>query len=181
MVARWTAHHPDLYVSVNVSARSVHGALVDRVSDALVRHSLAPRHLKLELTESVLVGTTVVVTDALAGLRHLGVGLFIDDFGTGFSSLSYLHQFPADCIKLDRTFVMALDGHRTPDIVETIVSLSRRIGATVIAEGIETETQLRALRALGCVTGQGFLFAPAVPAETATLLVEQHRVWSLAA
>lgn len=181
MAARWTAHHPDLYVSVNVSARSVHGALVDRVSEALVRHSLAPRHLKLELTESVLVGTTVVVTDALSGLRNLGVGLFIDDFGTGFSSLSYLHQFPADCIKLDRTFVMALDGHRTPEIVETIVSLSRRIGASVIAEGIETETQLRALRALGCGTGQGFLFAPAVPAETATQLVEQHRVWSLAA
>jgi diguanylate cyclase (GGDEF)-like protein len=181
MVSRWSSHHPDLYVSVNVSARAVHGALVDRVSEALVRHSLAPRHLKLELTESVLVGSTVVVTEALAGLRHLGVGLFIDDFGTGYSSLSYLHQFPADCIKLDRTFVMALDGHRTPDIVETIVSLSRRIGASVIAEGIETETQLRALKALGCATGQGFLFAPAVPAETATQLVEQHRVWQLVA
>jgi len=180
-IVAWKAHRPNIYVSVNVSARSVHGGLVERVRAALHKHDLPSQHIKLELTESVLVGTTAVVAEALAGLRELGIGLYIDDFGTGFSSLSYLHQFPAERIKLDRSFVNALDGQRTPEIVQTIVSLAGRIGASVIAEGIETETQLRVLRALGCHHGQGFLFAPGLPAETATQFLEQKRSWATVA
>jgi len=119
------------------------------------------------------------VIEALDTLRRNGIGLYIDDFGTGYSSLSYLHQFPADRIKLDRTFVMALDGKRMPDIVQTIVALSQRIGAAVIAEGIETATQLSALRELGCTAGQGFYFAPPLPPESARRLMEEGRNWPI--
>lgn len=164
----WSELSSNLYVSVNVSARSVNPALVDRVAGVLARYGLRPERIKLELTESLLVGTSSQATSALDALSDAGVGLFIDDFGTGFSSLSYLHQFRVDKIKLDRSFVTALDGQRMPDIVHTIVVLAERLGAGVVAEGIETPTQLAALRALGCRGGQGYLFSAPVPAARAT-------------
>ncbi len=179
LISEWSHRHPNVYISVNVSARSIHGALVERVGRALARYDLPTSVLKLELTESVLLGTSGTTAQTLETLRKNGIGLYIDDFGTGYSSLSYLHQFPADRIKLDRTFVLALDGQRMPEIVETIVTLSQRIGAAVIAEGIETRTQLAALRDLGCTAGQGFFFAPALPAETATRLLDEQRVWPI--
>jgi diguanylate cyclase (GGDEF)-like protein/PAS domain S-box-containing protein len=178
-VAEWSHLSPSLYVSVNVSARSINAQIVERVTAALARHDLPTSSLKLELTESVLVGPTPSVIEALDTLRQSGVGLYLDDFGTGYSSLAYLHQFPADRIKLDRTFVMALDGQRMPEIVQTIVSLSQRIGAAVIAEGIETRTQLGALRQLGCEAGQGFFFAPPLPPDSARRLLEEGRTWPL--
>ena len=178
-IAEWVHLIPSLYVSVNVSARSINGQIVERVTTALARHELPTSSLKLELTESVLIAPTPAVIEALDTLRRNGIGLYIDDFGTGYSSLSYLHQFPADRIKLDRTFVMALDGKRMPDIVQTIVALSQRIGAAVIAEGIETATQLSALRDLGCTAGQGFYFAPPLPPESARRLMEEGRNWPI--
>jgi diguanylate cyclase (GGDEF)-like protein len=178
-LASWSAHHPETYISVNVSARSVQPALVDRITRVVERSRIAPNRLKLELTESLLVGSNPSVLTTLETLRRLGVGLYIDDFGTGYSSLSYLHQFKVDRIKLDRTFVLALEGQRMPDIVETIVTLSRRIGAAVIAEGIETPTHLEALRALGCAAGQGFLFAAALEPEAATRMLTERRSWAV--
>ncbi len=178
-ISEWAHLNPAMYISVNVSARSISTQIVERVTAALARHELPTSCLKLELTESVLVGPSAQVTEALETLRKSGVGLYLDDFGTGYSSLSYLHQFPADRIKLDRTFVMALDGKRMPEIVETIVTLSQRIGAHVIAEGIETGTQLNALRELGCLAGQGFYFAPPLPADAARRLLEERRSWQV--
>lgn len=178
-LAEWSKVLPDLYVSVNVSARSVGAGLVNRVRDALAVHNLPTARIKLELTESVLVEPTSQVAQSLITLGHMGVGLFIDDFGTGYSSLAYLHQFPVSRIKLDRTFVMALDGDHVPEIVETIVTLSASIGAKVIAEGIETSTQLEALVARGCASGQGFLFAPALPGDRAAALVNERKSWPL--
>ncbi|MCC6622317.1 MAG: EAL domain-containing protein [Deltaproteobacteria bacterium] len=178
-VRAWSERAPGIYVSVNVSARSVHPGLIEKVVRALEHHGLPTRALKLELTESVLLGESQIASDVLATLRARGIGLYIDDFGTGYSSLSYLHQFPADRIKLDRTFVTALDGRRMPEIVQTIVTLSQRIGASVIAEGIETLTQLEALRALGCKAGQGYFFTPAVTADAATRLVDEGRVFPI--
>ncbi|MFO0750580.1 MAG: bifunctional diguanylate cyclase/phosphodiesterase [Myxococcota bacterium] len=180
-VREWAVRHPSIYVSVNVSARSVHGGLLDQVMRVLARHQLATSHIKLELTESVLVSGSSLAIEILSALRARGIGLYIDDFGTGYSSLSYLHQFPADRIKLDRSFVNSLDGQRMPEIVQTIVTLSQRIGAEVIAEGIETALQLGALRRLGCTSGQGYLFAPALPPESATRLLEEARAWPLEA
>ncbi|MCA9515459.1 MAG: EAL domain-containing protein [Myxococcales bacterium] len=169
--AQWREQHPDLYVSVNVSGRSVRPALVGEVALALERHGLSPKGLKLELTESVLVDTASAGAEVVHGLADLGVGLYIDDFGTGYSSLSYMHKFSIECLKIDRSFVSALDGHRMPSIVETIIDLSNRVNARVIAEGIETEPQLEALRALRCTHGQGFRFSPAVPADAAGKLL----------
>lgn len=180
-LAEWCKVMPDLYISVNVSARSVGAGLVSKVRDALAVHDLSTQRIKLELTESVLVEPSSQVAQSLITLGTMGVGLFIDDFGTGYSSLAYLHQFPVSRIKLDRTFVMALDGDHVPEIVETIVTLSASIGAKVIAEGIETSTQLEALIARGCSSGQGFLFAPALPGDKAAQLVFERRSWPLTA
>ncbi len=173
----WSRSHPTVYVTVNVSARSVNPSLVDRVRTRLQRFDIPAHRIKLELTESVMIGTTEPAAQALAALGELGIGLYIDDFGTGFSSLSYLHQFPAECIKLDRTFVMALEGDRVPEIVETVVALSQRIGAVVVAEGIENAVQLKVLKGLGCRFGQGFLFTPPVPGDAANRLMEEGRTW----
>lgn len=169
--AQWREQHPNLYVSVNVSGRSLHPGLVDEVAQTLTRHGLPPSGLKLELTESVLVDTASVGAQVVHGLSELGVGIYIDDFGTGYSSLSYMHKFAIECLKIDRSFVSALDGHRMPSIVETIIDLSNRVNARVIAEGIETEVQLEALRGLRCNFGQGFRFSPAVPADAAGKLL----------
>ena len=177
-LATWRELAPDIYISVNVSAQSLTPALVSLFVDALERYELPPRSLAVELTEAGLVSSAAAAADSLVKLSKQGVPLLIDDFGTGYSSLSYLHKLPVDKIKLDRTFVAALGGQRMPDIVETIISLSIRLGAGVVAEGIETPAQLEALVALGCGAGQGFLFAPALPAELATQMLVEGRDWS---
>jgi len=174
-VAEWRVRHPGLYVSVNVSGRSVNPFLLEQVEQVLTRQRLEPDGLKLELTESVLVDSGGDTAQVLNGLRDLGVGLYIDDFGTGYSSLSYMHQFAIERLKIDRSFVSALDGQRMPSIVETIIDLSGRLSAGVIAEGIETDAQLNVLRAMGCTHGQGFRFSPALAARDAVLLLEAPR------
>jgi len=172
----WRALDPKLYVSINVSAQSLTTGLVERFVAALGAHGLSPDSLRAELTESGLVDSAAA-SEAVVRLRELGVGLYIDDFGTGYSSLAHLHELPVDRIKLDRTFVASLDGQQMPDVVETIVALSERLGAGVIAEGVETRSQLEALAGLDCRAGQGFLFAPAQPAEVATQLLREGRAW----
>ena len=99
-------------------------------------------------------------------LREMGVVLCIDDFGTGYSSLNYLHNFPLNTLKIDRSFVSQLTGtHESTEIVQTIVMLARSLGMGVVAEGIETETQLASLQALECEGGQGYLFAKPMHAQ----------------
>jgi Amt family ammonium transporter len=176
-IAAWRATHPHLYVSVNVSGQLFRPELVELVEGALQSHALSPEGLKLELTESVLVEAGQVSSAILDGLQRLGVGLCIDDFGTGYSSLSYLHQFSIDRLKIDKSFVAALDGARMPGIVRTVIDLSRSLSVGVTAEGIETAAQLEALRALGCTSGQGWHFAKALPADEASALLECDPVW----
>ena len=176
-LAGWRELEPDLYVSVNVSPQSLNPGLVQRFLGALDKHGLSPDCLRAELTEAVLVETTDAASEAAVTLQNLGVGLCIDDFGTGYSSLASLHRLPVDRIKLDRTFVATLDSEKVPDIVETISALTERLGAGMIAEGIETRSQLEALAALNCRIAQGFLFAPALPAEQATQLLRERRLW----
>jgi EAL domain-containing protein (putative c-di-GMP-specific phosphodiesterase class I) len=112
----------------------------------------------------------------LVRLKALGVALSMDDFGTGYSSLSYLHHLPVDELKVDRSFIGRL-GRATRDrhLVEAIVGMARALDLTVVAEGVETDDQLQFLGELGCALAQGYLFAPAVPAEELhTLLVHQR-------
>ena len=154
-------------LSVNLSARQlVDEHIVADVADALSASGLEPGTLVLELTESALLEDTTTVMQRLADLRALGVKLAIDDFGTGFSSLAYLRRFPVDILKIDRRFVGDLDlGGSSAALAKAVLGLGNTLSLRTVAEGIETESQLLELRAMGCHYGQGYLFA--VPLEPA--------------
>ena len=165
----WLAANPSAtwQMSVNLSARQLLAPdLVANVQAAAEAAGLQPASLILELTESVLLADSERVLQRLHRLKDLGVLIAIDDFGTGYSSLSYLQRVPFDILKIDRAFVVALrheDPHAT--LARTIMDLGRTLGRTAIAEGIEEQTELDGLLALGCELGQGRYFGPAVPAE----------------
>jgi len=152
---------PPLTISVNISAKQfAQPGLIEQVEQVLKETGIAPGSLQLELTESVVMESIETATDLLHRLRALGVALSIDDFGTGYSSLNYLHNFPLDTLKIDRSFVSQIAGNNeNTEIVQTIVTLARSLGMNVVAEGIETELQLASLQALECEGGQGYLFA----------------------
>ena len=159
-------------MSVNLSVRQLADPeLLARVASALARHEIDPSRLLLEVTESVILDDVEAGLTVLTQLERLGTEIAIDDFGTGYASLSYLRRFPASALKIDRSFVAALDDARTHAIVRTMVELAHALGLTAIAEGIETAEQAAALRALGCDLGQGWWFArPAPAAEVEPLL-----------
>jgi diguanylate cyclase (GGDEF)-like protein/PAS domain S-box-containing protein len=150
-----------LYISVNASTRQlVGGDFVEWVEAALERASLPPSALTIEVTEGALVDETGPIRTAFEALRARGVRVAIDDFGTGFSSLARLQRLPVDVIKLDRAFVTDIDTRpEGRGLAAAVLQLGTAIGATVIAEGIETEAEATTLLELGYTTAQGFLFA----------------------
>ena len=167
--AAWQAEFPSdppLVMSVNLSARQFQdpGLLAD-IHHALETSGLDPRALKLEITESVAMHDIDATVAKLEALRAAGIQLAIDDFGTGYSSLNYLKRLPVDALKIDRAFVEGL-GHDMLDaaIVQTVVTLARTLQLNVVGEGVESHAQAAQLRALGCDSGQGFLFARPEPA-----------------
>jgi diguanylate cyclase (GGDEF)-like protein/PAS domain S-box-containing protein len=164
---------PPIVVSVNVSARQFRQeSLVQTVAEVLQATGLEPRYLELELTESMVMHDAPQVVAMLDELKELGVKIAVDDFGTGYSSLSYLKRFPVDRLKVDRSFVehMTTDGDDAT-IVRAIIALGHNLGLKVVAEGVETPQQARALRAYQCDEAQGFLFARAVSARDLPRLV----------
>ena len=166
----WRAHPSarGLQVSVNLSARQfADPGLVVMVADALARAGIPPAALALEITESVLMEEAAATAETLSALKELGVRVSIDDFGTGYSSLSYLKRFPVDVLKVDRSFVRGLgaDGEDRA-IVTAVIGLAHALDLTVVAEGVESEVQLRELRRLSCDAVQGYLLGrPQGPAE----------------
>jgi diguanylate cyclase (GGDEF)-like protein len=154
-----------LDVAVNVSVRQLtQPQFPHDVRDALTRTGLDPRRLMLEVTESMLMEDAEAAAGALDAVSALGVSIAIDDFGTGYSSLHYLRRYPVSALKLDRAFVA--DICRTPDdaaICSSVIGLAHAVGATSIAEGVETTQQYETLRQFGCQKAQGFLWSPAVP------------------
>jgi diguanylate cyclase (GGDEF)-like protein/PAS domain S-box-containing protein len=152
---------PPLFVSVNLSVKQFNEpGLVENIAELLEESNLPPRCLKLEITESVFSDNIDAAVTLLTQLRNLGVQLSIDDFGTGYSSLSYLQRFPIDTLKIDRSFVtQMMENEENLAIVRTIVALAQNLGMDVVAEGVETEDQLRLLRKLECENGQGYLFS----------------------
>jgi diguanylate cyclase (GGDEF)-like protein len=147
-------------VAVNLSAVQFrHGDIVERVEKALNASGLDPARLELEVTESLWLQNTDEVLDQLLRLREMGVSIALDDFGTGYSSLTYLWKFPFDKVKIDRSFVIAMEiDPKAAAIVNTIVAMGRTLGLSVTAEGVETQTQAQALRAAGCDQAQGYLY-----------------------
>lgn len=161
-------------VAVNVSARQLlQPGLIDLVKSALDDAGLAPEHLEIEVTESVLLGDTEGALATLEGLRELGVGLAIDDFGTGYSSFSYLTQFPFDRLKIDRSLIVNIDQPgKGYAIVSAIVSLAHALEMLVTAEGVETVEQADALKRLQCDEVQGYWFSrPLAPAALERVLL----------
>ena len=167
----------DFFVSVNVSSKQLsHRDLIDQLDRILQETSLDPEYLRLEITESALAENTRVASYTLAQLRKRRIKLCLDDFGKGFSSLNYLHRFPIDVLKIDRSFVRRLSsgfsndsGKKRPyEIIRTIVALAQILGMQVVAEGVEVADQAAILKELGCEFGQGFLFSPALDAASAS-------------
>jgi diguanylate cyclase (GGDEF)-like protein/PAS domain S-box-containing protein len=150
-----------LRVAVNISGRHLQfGDLVHDVAQTLKDTGLEPGNLVIELTETTIMHNTEATLARLRELKALGVRLAIDDFGTGYSSLSYLHRFPIDILKIDQSFVGRLtNSYSGPELARAVITLADTLGLDTVAEGIELETHVEALLALGCVAGQGYLFA----------------------
>jgi diguanylate cyclase (GGDEF)-like protein/PAS domain S-box-containing protein len=167
----WNGSRLPLRVAVNLSAHQLRDVgIVDTVAQTLKATRLPPDRLELEITESAAMTDVDLSIKTLSGLRALGVHLSIDDFGTAYSSLNYLKRLPIDNLKIDRSFVQGLeDAEETADraIVRAIVALGQSLGFSLIAEGVETQRQLEALRAFGCHEAQGYYFSRPLPPDAA--------------
>ncbi len=175
-LAHWHQRYPhcsDLTMSVNFSVKDLlRGDLLDDLHHILAKTGLRGHHLNLEITESTLIEDIQAMGRLLQQLKTQGFTITIDDFGTGYSSLSYLHQLPVDALKIDRSFVIDMDAsRRNSDIVETIITLSNRLGLAAIAEGVETQCQLDHLQQLGCELAQGYWFARPLTTDAAEALL----------
>jgi len=181
-MAEWRKISPetrDLVVSVNISGKHLSSEdLVYDIEYALERSKLSPDGLKLEITESTAMDNPEFTLKLLKELKRLGVLLSLDDFGTGYSSLSILHKLPFDTIKIDRSFVSGVGPNgEDSEILQTIVSLAKNLRMKVIAEGIETHSQLSVLQHLGCDYGQGYLLAKPMNAAKAEAALYEGRNW----
>jgi EAL domain-containing protein (putative c-di-GMP-specific phosphodiesterase class I) len=156
-----------LTISVNLSARQfARPDLVQQVRQILAETGIDPRAVRLEITESVSMADSERTVTVLSELKKLGVRFSIDDFGTGFSSLSYLAKLPVDTLKIDRSFVTEMvSGPGGLTLVSVIINLARALNLNTVAEGVETEEQLHQLRLLGCDEMQGYIFGKPVPIE----------------
>lgn len=178
-IAEWRQLSPelaDLRVAVNLSARQLRDdRMVATVGGALRAHGLPADALVLELTESLLMEDPAAAAGILLNLREMGVRLAIDDFGTGYSSLAYLKRFPVDVVKIDQTFVEALDRDDTSEesLVAAIIAMTKALSLRTVAEGVETPAQAERLAQLGCTSAQGYLFARPLTAAAATELLQE--------
>jgi EAL domain-containing protein (putative c-di-GMP-specific phosphodiesterase class I) len=173
---RWQSAFPkfsNLKISVNLSGKQLTSKdLLRDVEQALQVSLLPPECLNLEITESILMEDTDATIQTLLNLKRLGLGLQIDDFGTGYSSLSYLHRLPFDTLKIDRSFVKSMNAQEDGiAIVRTIMALAQSLKMSVVAEGVENQTQLSHLREMGCGFAQGYYFSKPLDAASAEKMV----------
>jgi diguanylate cyclase (GGDEF)-like protein/PAS domain S-box-containing protein len=173
---------PPMKIAVNLSPAQFkqHQTLVPMVADILNQTGLPPDQLQLEITEGIAMHNIDATLDVLRQLREMGVLISIDDFGTGYSSLNYLKRFPVDKLKIDRSFVVDIGQH--PDnaaVVQAIVNLGHSLGTRVNVEGVETREQLDFLITHKVDEAQGFLFAPALPADKFAEFVIRHDPWPI--
>jgi len=168
-------HQLPLTISVNVSNVQVEQpGFVDLVQQVLIDTGLPPSSLHLEITESVLMQNITQTHQKLETLRSLGVEIHIDDFGTGYSSFSYLQNLPVDGLKIDRSFMIRItEDDSSRQIVQAIINLAQGLGKSIVAEGIETEAQLRCFMAMAEEGVQGYYFSKPVTPEAAAKLIEE--------
>jgi EAL domain-containing protein (putative c-di-GMP-specific phosphodiesterase class I) len=179
-VGRWALHKavedyqrwrknglPAVRIAVNVSPLQLRNQnFVAEIQQAISVAADAAAGLQLEITESVIMQDVDHSIDSLLAIRALGVTIAIDDFGTGFSSLNYLAKLPVDTLKIDRSFVEMVSAKGGPTLVSVIINLAHALKLNTVAEGVETEEQLRHLRSLACDEMQGYLFGKPVPVES---------------
>jgi diguanylate cyclase (GGDEF)-like protein len=166
-MARWRAQGIDLEMSVNLSARNLlEVALPERLATLLRRHEIPPKRLTVEVTESATMADPDRAAEVLCALSERGVGVSVDDFGTGNASIAYLARLPADEIKIDKAFITELcEDDRAEAIARSTIDLARHLGLRVVAEGIETEAVFEHLAELGCDIGQGYFISRPLTAD----------------
>ncbi len=169
------------YVSINISTRHFQSShLIEFITQQAALHGVAHGRIQLEITETALFDDAARAAQILVGLRACGVRIALDDFGTGYSSLVNLKDFEIDCIKIDQSFVETLgQDHQASAIVNAVTTLARTLGLKVVAEGVETELQVQALRMVGCELMQGYFYSKAVPADELpylTAIIEHEAV-----
>lgn len=172
-----------MFFGVNVSAREVQQpGYVDGVRDTLWETGLKPTSLVLEITETALLRATPATIATLAELRVLVVRTVVDDFGTGYFTLSHLRQFPIDILKIAGEFVQDADvDPKSPALAWAIIAMGRSMNMATVAEGIETQQQAMSMRALGCAYGQGYFFSVPLSADDVVLKFDPDRLANLPA
>ena len=179
-LARWkTMGLPVVPVSINVSPYQFnHGDVKETFAACLARHAVDPGLVEIEITESSMIGEQEEISAELSGLRGLGIKLLVDDFGTGYSSLSQLQRLDMDGLKVDRAFTGQLCESAEGEVFfRAIMSMAHALGMSVVAEGVETEEQLRILQSLSCDEIQGYYISRPVPAEEAQILMQRRILW----
>jgi diguanylate cyclase (GGDEF)-like protein len=176
--AEWQRHAHPLRIFVNVSGRQLDSDadIVAHVQSALNASGLSPSELTLEITETVLMRDAEASARHLHALKALGIRIAIDDFGTGYSSLAFLRQFPVDALKIDRSFISGIAGNpEAGALIHTLVQLGKNLGIETLGEGIEETSELDRLQREACDSGQGYLFARPLPADSITRLIDAER------
>lgn len=165
-----------LTISVNLSARQFYDpTLVETVSQILRHTKLDPRHLELEITETITIKNISLAQSVLRELQAMGIQIAMDDFGTGFSSLNYLTQLPLDTLKIDQSFIKRLTADaRELEVINAVLALGRGLNLSVVAEGVDTPEQLDLLRSLNCETVQGYLISRPLPTIEATAKLQSN-------
>lgn len=167
------------FMSLNVSSSQLSKiSETEKIINLINSSGVDPNHIKLEITETLMISDPELAKETLKKLKKTGVSLTIDDFGTGYSSLSYLHQFPFDTLKIDQSFVKNMGISKNSfRIINCIIQLAKALDLFIVAEGVETQEQMHQLKELGCHFGQGFFMAKPQPIDQILTLIESRPVW----
>ena len=167
-------------MSINLSGRQfTHADLAGQLGRILQDVGIGGEHIRIEITESMVMSDVEAAIDLMLSLKALNFKLSIDDFGTGYSSLSYLHRFPMDTLKIDQSFISRMEeDNENHEIVQTIISLGHNLGMEIVAEGVESQSQVSILKRLQCEYGQGYYFAKPLSQQHMDEFLSQPRHWA---